>query len=324
MANHEIRIDDGHTRRFWPNTLPVPDSEAPLEEIAQLLQRILKGFRLSGGLLFSLTGGRDTRINLAAARDFVSEVIFFTFRTPQMHYLDLKYSKQLAARFGLSHRIIDTGLVPARLIASYDEIGASMCSASSRVELGASFKLAASKCVHVGGVLGEVFRAHMWPTKNPIKSDSNSLARQAFPGLRKPIVDAVKQWRDSLPLDIAPSAVFDLFEFEQRSGRSAGITEACSSMFYSTVSPFNSRLLFDLLQRTPQETRYNGSLQSHLIDLMWPELLGVPFTTFGRQWWKSLPKSKKATLKRLPLHKFFLRGTERVCGLVRQLKRDLP
>ena len=125
------------------------------------------------------------------------------------------------------------------------------------------------------------------------------LIRQAFSCAPPSVIDAVDQWRRSLPLDTSAPMMFDLFEFEQRSGRAAGITEACSSLFHETASPFNSRELFELIQCVPLEMRYAGKLNAALIQAMWPELLEVPFTQRGRPWWKSLPKPMKAAVKRL-------------------------
>ncbi|HTO05143.1 MAG TPA: hypothetical protein VL069_15645 [Opitutus sp.] len=113
------------------------------------------------------------------------------------------------------------------------------------------------------------------------------------------IIEAIHEWRNSLPAGTSPATVFDLFEFEQRGGRSTGIAEACSGLFYDTTLPFASRELFELLQGIPSALRYRGGLNAALIQVMWPQLLEVPFTASGRPWWKSLPKSVRTLAKGL-------------------------
>jgi hypothetical protein len=188
--------------------------------------------------------------------------------------------------------------LPQWATSAYDEIGSGMLHARTRNELDGVRRIAASGCVHVGGFGGEVLRAHLWPSRRPKRADTRALTRQAFSCTPPAVVEAVDQWRSSVPLDTSPPTVFDLFEFEQRSGRSAGIVEACSSLFHETVLAFNSRELFQLIQRVPLEMRYAGTLNDALIRTMWPQLLEVPFTQRGRPWWKSLPKPMKAAVNK--------------------------
>lgn len=299
MANHELHLNSGRTRRFWmPSGGPGSDPEAP-GRLGALVGRIVDGFRASGQLLVSLSGGRDSRVSLAAARAFAAESRFFTIAMPRSGSRDAWLGRQLAVRLGLNHEVVRAWPAPGWVAAAWDEIGSGMCRASSRPELGAVCRIQARGCVHVGGVGGEVLRAHLWPCRQPKRADAASLTRQAFARAPAGVAGAVQDWRRSLPEDLPACTVFDLFEFEQRTGRTAGIVEACSCLFYETVSPFNSRELFDLVQRVPLETRFSGQLNAQIIRTIWPELLEAPFTQTGRPWWKSLPKSVKRALKGL-------------------------
>jgi hypothetical protein len=301
IANHELHLDTGFARRFWSPSLRLTDDKPPIDEMCGLLQRIVNGFRLSDQLLVSLSGGKDSRVTLAAVRAFAADVRFFTIQTLHSNDSDARYSQQLAAKFQLNHEILrSVSTTPLWVTSAYDEIGSGMRRARSRPELDGLRKITASGCVHVGGVGGEVLRAHLWPSRRPKRADTLKLTRQAFSCSPPSVLEAVDQWRSSLPLGTSPPTVFDLFEFEQQSGRAAGIVEACSSLFHETVSPFNSRELFELIQCVPLETRYAGKLNEALIRTMWPQLLEVPFTQRGRPWWKSLPKPVKAAVKRLP------------------------
>jgi len=299
MANHELHLNSGVTRRFWSPSPGPRGDKPPIDEMCDLLQRIVDGFRSSGQLLVSLSGGRDSRVILAAVRAFAAEVRFFTIQKPHSNNRDARYSRQLAVTFQLNHEVLRSLSPPQWVTSAYDEIGSGMLRARSRPELDGLRKINTSGCVHVGGVGGEVLRAHLWPSQRPKRADTMKLTRQAFSCAPPSVLDAVGQWRRSLPLDTSPPTVFDLFEFEQRSGRSAGIVEACSSLFHETAPPFNSRELFELIQCVPLEMRYAGKLNAALIRTMWPQLLEVPLTQRGRPWWKSLPKPVKAAVKRL-------------------------
>jgi hypothetical protein len=294
MANHELHLNTGITQRFWAPALFQTIDRPPIQELCELLQRIVIGIRSSAQLLVSLTGGRDSRVVLAAVRAFAVEVRFFTILTPHSDDNDARYSSQLAVKFQLKHEVVRSLSVPQWVTSAYDEIGSGMVHARMRPELDGVRRIDTSGCVHVGGFGGEVLRGQLWPSRRPKRADTKTLTRQAFSRAAPSVVEGVDQWRRSVPLDTSPSTVFDLFEFEQRGGRAAGIAEACSGLFYETVLPFNSRELFQLIQRVPLEMRYAGTLNSALIRTMWPQLLEVPFTQCGRPWWKSLPKPIKA------------------------------
>jgi hypothetical protein len=298
MANHELHLNRGAARRFWSPGRDQKGGRAPIQELCELLQQIVIGVRSSGQLLVSLTGGRDSRVVLAAVRAFAADVRFFTILTPHSDDNDARYSSQLALKFQLKHEVVRSLSLPQWATSAYDEIGSGMLHARTRNELDGVRRIAASGCVHVGGFGGEVLRAHLWPSRRPKRADTRALTRQAFSCTPPAVVEAVDQWRSSVPLDTSPPTVFDLFEFEQRSGRSAGIVEACSSLFHETVLAFNSRELFQLIQRVPLEMRYAGTLNDALIRTMWPQLLEVPFTQRGRPWWKSLPKPMKAAVNK--------------------------
>ena len=298
MANHELHLNSGAARRFWSPDPGQKGDKAPIQELCELLQRIVIGVRSSGQLLVSLTGGKDSRVVLAAVRAFAAEVRFFTILTPHSNDNDARYSSELAVKFQLKHQVVRSMSLPQWVTSAYDEIGSGMLHAGMRPELDGVRRIATSGCVHVGGFGGEVLRAHLWPSRRPKRTDTMTLTRQAFSCAAPSVVDAVDQWRRSVPLDTSPPTVFDLFEFEQRSGRSAGIVEACSSLFHETVLAFNSRELFQLIQRVPLEMRYAGTLNDTLIRTMWPQLLEVPFTQRGRPWWKSLPKPMKAAVNK--------------------------
>jgi Asparagine synthase len=298
MANHELHLNSGVAQRFWSPAPCQTGERPPIQELCELLERIVIGLRSSGQLLVSLTGGKDSRVVLAAVRAFAAEVRFFTILTPRSNDNDARYSSQLAVKFRLRHEVVRSQSPPEWVTSAYDEIGGGMLHARTRHELDGVRRIASSGCVHVGGFGGEVLRAQLWPSRRPKRADTMTLTRQAFSCAAPSVVDAVDQWRRSVHLDTFPPTVFDLFEFEQRSGRSAGIVEACSSLFHETVLPFNSRELFQLIQRVPLAMRYAGTLNAALIRTMWPQLLEVPFTQSGRPWWGSLPKPMKAAVNK--------------------------
>lgn len=299
MANHELQFNLQKQSRFWPLTFSENYHDDAIEEIAELLNKTVTGLCRDRNVIFSLSGGWDTRTNLAAARSFAHEVPFFTIGYKSAKGLDVKYSRIIAEKFSLNHRVIFPSSPPEWLCSCYNEIGANMCKASNRREIGAIMEFAHIPTLHVGGVLGEVFRAYLWPRENPKKADSKLLLRQSFSNFHACITEGVEKWCSTLPSGLAPSTIIDLFEFEQRTGRLAGITEACSSLFFETVSLYNSRLIFKALQAVPRNKRYREILNRELIRIMWPDLLSVPFSSATRPRWRKFPMSAKLFFKKL-------------------------
>jgi hypothetical protein len=295
MANHRLEVSTGQITRFWPRRAESDsvDANDAIKRMAALLKCVVTGLNSQYRLLFSLTGGRDTRIILAAARDFVRDVEFFTIKPQGTNSKDVKYARELATRFKLKHQVVESAKAAPWIEKLYDEITSSMSYTGLRGIIDGASRIASPDCVHVGGLLGETLRAYSWPSRDPHKTDPMTLARLRFLNVSSEILEGVRRWRLSIPDHLKPEAIYDLMLWEQETGRHC----LPSGLFYAAVNPLNSREVFEILQTVPKAIRYNGSLQLKLIRQMWPELLEIPMVNKKNRLFRRIPDRMRLIVK---------------------------
>jgi hypothetical protein len=301
LANHCLDVTTGRIKRFWPTDRPRAISfERGIDSACVLLQGMMTGVCQLGSVAVSLTGGRDSRVNLAAARRLVDRLKFFTIRGKSTTGCDFEYPKRLAESFGLSHHFVDVTPPPARLLEHYDEIAAGMSLGGRRDIIGACWQLAGESYIHVNGNLGALTKGFYWPSKCPHDVKLGTFLREFVS--RSPLLrQAFDEWYVTVP-DLPATMVYNLLYLEQRGGRWMGIGETAANLFYESFSPFCSRELFDVICGMPVEYQRDGRLLVEFVRHMWPELLEVPYCPAARKWGTWMPKRMRGQVKKLLKH----------------------
>jgi hypothetical protein len=299
LANHRLELSSGRMERFWPKTITTEDSiDATLEQCSRLLREFVEKVSLRSTILVSLTGGRDSRVNLAASRGILDAVEFFTIRAGGVASCDLKISADLASRFvGLRHRIVDTGTPDKWILDCYDEIAAGLAVGARRDIVGACYKISSFGDIHLSGALGEVARSYFWHTKHPSEVRLDYVLSK-FSNPAKCIREGLEEWNATVPAGMNASSVYNLLYLEQRGGRWAGVGENAASMFYQPLSAFNSRLFFESLCSIPESMQFENRVPEEMVSRLWPELLDVRFCKGAGKWTSMVPKSVKRLLKK--------------------------
>jgi hypothetical protein len=278
LANHCLTLASGVIRRFWPITISA--GADPLESISKcgnLLRSTVEQVSSHGTLLLSLTGGKDSRVNLAAAKNILGGIQCFTIRAPGVSKCDVSIPNSLASRFSdISHRFADVPESEPWLTEYYDEISGHMSVGARRGILGECLEISKFGTIHLSGSLGGVSKAHFWHSKHPQDVMIKSILSK-FSNPAPCIIDGITEWLKTVPSGMAPSAIYNLFYLEQRGGRWAGVGENASALFYQPISGFNSRQYFEALCSVPEEMQFEGRLNVEMIRNLWPELLQVPF-----------------------------------------------
>jgi hypothetical protein len=226
-----------------------------------------------------LTGGRDSRVLLACARDFVDRIDFFTWAHPdEGARRDLADAEALAALAGARHREVPVGAPDAEFLGAW-AVSTSGALSDRRAEA------ATASSASLGGgrtmILGtgaEVGRAYYW------QSGDQRLSRLAIEDLIErlgvpataAVAEAGRQWMSSLPVaDV--EATLDLAYIEQRLGCWASAWASGSGAGPRYLFPYVGRRLFELYLALPAEFRRRDALAAELIRRTWPDLLRLPF-----------------------------------------------
>lgn len=298
MANHCLRISDRETKRFWPvkESFFAQASDDAIANCCLILREMMNQVSVLGKPLLSLTGGRDSRVNLAASRDLTGIMEYFTLRSRNVKRCDLDIPKKLVEKFNLRHTFYDCDAAPEWLLAYYDEVASGLSIGARRDILGGAVKLAGENRIHINGNLGAITKSYFWHSPNPREVKISALVKE-FENKADCIVKGVEEWLRSVPADTPPTTTYNLMYLEQRGGRWAGTGENASSLFYESFTPFNSRELFEQLSSMPVSAISGGSLLVDFVHHLWPELLSVPYCRNYRKIGAYIPKSIKTLFK---------------------------
>ena len=297
-ANHVLTLPDGSITRFWPTEQPrpLPTGEG-VRRLAELLQRIVAATIECGPVLCSLTGGRDSRVSLAAVGERTPAVEFFTIRGAGVHPCDTRIPEEIAARWNLDHRFVDNVAAPPWLLDLYDEMTCGLSIGGRRAVAGAAASLAGPEYIHLNGNLGALAKSFFWHTRNPRSVHVRSLGKE-LTHRPPPIAAALEGWLASVP-ELDPPTIYNLMYLEQRGGRWMGIGETASCLFYDSLSPFCSREVFETICGLPTATQFGGDLLVELVRELQPELLGVAYCRARRNWSGHVPRLAKNHVKRI-------------------------
>ena len=299
LANHVLDLASGQIERFWPTQVPVSvDKTTGVGAICEILRGMARGYLDAGPCVYSLTGGQDSRVNLAAVRSWVEEIEFFTIRGSHIKPCDVKYAGELANRFGLDHRFVDNEDAPGWLRELHSELCAGMETRGASSVLGACRHLASSEYTHVSGALGAITKSMFWPSKRPTNVEVSALASE-FLSRSDVLMTALERWRDSIDPSLPATMVYNLMYLEQRGGRWQSVSELGSNLFYRPATLFSSRQLFEYVCAVPTEDQYGGSLLFDFTRSMWPDLLDVPYCRVTANYGTYLPKWVRVGIKRI-------------------------
>jgi len=300
-ANHALAVEADTSWRFWPvEESPRIDLREAVERLATVLRRNVAATAEQGVAVCSVTGGRDSRVNVAASREHLDEVAFFTLRREGKVTCDMEIAGELARAGGLDHRVVTAAPPPPWLTALYDEMTRGLSIGSRRELIGGVNRLAGPDRIHISGLLGELAQAIYWPVRAPSEVRSRDILKH-FLASPPPVTGAFEGWLASVP-DLSPATIYNLAYLEQRTGRHASVGETASTLFYDAVTPYCSREVFELICGSPTASQFEGRIPLHLVEEMWPDLAAVPYCPPRRRWTRRFPRRVRSAAKNVRSH----------------------
>lgn len=245
-ANHVYRSENQATTRFWPDftTLSTRGSHDVAPIVADMARYCIQSLPDDVSLKVSVTGGRDSRLVLAAAYAAGRTFEPFTIKAKSTAHADLRLATTLCKTIGVSHVVVHDHPASAEIVSAYRVSGSHLSVGARAGILGACSQLASPSAVHLSGTLGEatrIFYSGIPADGSPVSVDHLSTA---FPKRDAQIRDALDRWLKSA--SAVPNQLLGrLFYLEQRGGRWAGVGDAASSVFYAPFTIFNCRALLE-------------------------------------------------------------------------------
>lgn len=281
QADHALDLRSWRTTRHW---LPPEPGTADGDEVAAVVhdrvRRTIGAVAAVAPLTLSLTGGRDSRLLLACAREVLPEAVFFTLVHPGSETVDTHLATRLAGRYGLEHVLLPVRTTRPEerdewLTVTGHAVGGELWQAHETLR-----QLDPGR-VLLPGTAGEVGRAHTYrpgdPDNGPVAPET-LLRRLRLPAL--PVyLEHAAGWLAELP-DLPYSTVLELAYVEQRLSCWAGPGHYGNRTSRFELSPFASRTLFEAMLSLPLEHRWSERLGDDVLSRAWPELRGLPFNEF--------------------------------------------
>ncbi|RAS79917.1 asparagine synthase-related protein [Priestia endophytica] len=104
-ANTYLESSPLKIQRFFPTKQLEVNSENPLETICYVLKNSMKLVSDKFNASISLTGGTDSKMTLAAAKDFYDRYKYFSFISTEAEEKDALAAKKICKQLGLEHSI---------------------------------------------------------------------------------------------------------------------------------------------------------------------------------------------------------------------------
>jgi hypothetical protein len=263
---------------------PQPRRAAYPELLDELESRLVTAMhrlaRAGGALRLPLSGGRDSRLLLAAATRAAVSVDAYTFEYDGMSRADRELPAALAHAVGVEHRMISAGAVDAELLQIFDAHTAGLVVDIDRMFFArGQWSEIDGGAIDLGGGVFELARCY-YHTKLPPLAEVSAATVAAAIGehLATSHPEGVAQWADWLVE--TPDADLDWrdrFYLEQRAGGwLSSIGQALDLVGPARVHVASCGALIEAALGIPEAVRRTGAHHEHLIRRLAPELARFP------------------------------------------------
>jgi len=286
LPNHWLTLPEGRVERFWPRAAlePVAFDQAALRG-ADLLRGTFAAAMRRFPVAVPVTAGFDSRVLLAASRDWAPQIYYYTMRYARYgarHY-DLRTARRLARRLGIHHRVIacppvaeprfaklyaasvhpapaEPGAIADGLFADYPDDR--VCVVGHAAEI--------ARC-------GDYYRMELYP-REPITAER--VAQYTRMWNTPYAVEEYEVWLSGArEVERATGVrILDLMHWEQWVGNWAADGEAQWDIVMERLPAYATRELLTTLLAVDVRRREKPEfeLTRALIAGLWPEALGVP------------------------------------------------
>ena len=285
LPNHCLDLNAWRTVRPWPGNR----SDLTVEEdIDNNISIIISCLKKTMGIIaerypiqMCLTAGRDTRILLACAREYLSNTHLFTL-AEKNETIDMHIASRLANKLGLRHSLIPTKTAT-------DEEMLHWLYLTGHAVGGGIWRI--HKTFESFDQQGVVFNGHAafgvgWDfgilnekdLLNETVSPDSLLRRYHLPR-KKMFVNKTDQWLSEVS-DHHAVTVMNLWYLEQKLGSWSAPQFYANTISRFGISPFNHRKIYKAMMTLPYEYRSRIEPPNEICRRLWPELLELPFNEF--------------------------------------------
>ena len=279
IPNFQLDLNSMRAKRFWPRDVPKLNGTVTevIRQIALEVSNVANQMVVPGNTICLMTAGQDSRMVLASLKSFAANITCVTIRHSTAE-LDCRVAASICNRFGIRHE--------TRQFAEPRESDRSewiertgYCINDMVTDLSTTLSYWDDSEIQIGGTCGEIARGFYWNREDlnsPHPHAEELLKRMKMPGESK-IVNAARDWLQTVPQGISTPYIWDLLYVEQRLGCWAGSSVYGAKFPVPSMTPFNNRHIFELILSLPDTYRSQKTFSYDFIQCSWPELNFLPF-----------------------------------------------
>lgn len=284
LPNHALDLIEWHSIRHWPRELHElavsPDVADTVNSIVASLKHVISSVAAHCPTYLTLTGGRDTRMLLACAREHLPKIALFTQREGDTVTVDTHLATKLARQHALDHFFLHVRYATREeqrdwLYLTGHSVSGQIWRIHKTLE-----RLDPSRAL-LHGMGGEVGRGFYWrdgDAPHTRITPADLLERSGMPTEAVLVAD-LQAWLSGLA-GLTALDILDLYYLEHRLGAWAAPQHYGNVTSLFEFSPFNQRAVFHNMLKLPYEYRWNKRLATDICRSEWPDLLSLPFNEF--------------------------------------------
>jgi hypothetical protein len=288
LPNHYLDFSKWKSVRHWPKR-PLQNRESVDEAvgaIAAIVKRNIAAVALKIPTYLHLTGGHDSRMLLACAKDVVDHLEMLTIPFPDDRgFIDVSIARKITRQLHLRHFVPHWRKPKQEDLDKWMfRVGYSVGEARG-MQAATTLKQVNPAYAHLYGEAGEVGRAYL--ARELSASEGSKITPELLHSCwgvlstRAPntalTLAPIRHWLETVPAADAIQ-LLDLFLIEQRLGCWGGIWPYAESGDTGFITfPICHREIIERMLTLPTQYRRSGALARDVINREWPELLAWPF-----------------------------------------------
>lgn len=284
LPNHYFDLETSEITRFWPRKKL---KKISLRKGTDLSSHLIKGIMESAHnrfpLALSLTAGFDSRVLLAASKDFAGDLRVFTmqYRRLTEKHDDIAIPKSMAAELGFSH---ETVVCPTEVTADFERIY-QINNQGYKTDwmniVQGRFENIPSDTVIIKGSAASIMRCSYWPDGvYPFRVTLRTLIGVSGLGKSPLVVKYFRRWmEEALVCEKYGYKLLDVFAWENEAGNWQGMSHSIFDLAHDEYCPFCNRKLIEIMLGVNPGYRClpDVILEQKMIQTLWSELSCFPF-----------------------------------------------
>ena len=281
LPNHYLRYDDLNIKRYWPNK---PVQQRPLKEVAAKCAEMIKGyvtaFNERFDLMVPLTGGKDSRIIMAATREFRDRVFYYVNKEKRLNdkSADIVIPSRMAKDLGFDFHVVNP--YPENMDQDFEKVyfENNPMATTKYFPLIHNYYSNFSDKVNIPGVFAasafEMYGKFDKKITPGVLAKLNKVEEFDF------AVEYYTRWLEK-NLDICREnnlSIFTLFYWEERMANWGTQLQLEKDIAQEDLTPYNSRRLIEYTFSVPPKCNNQPDylLYKEILRILWPETLNYP------------------------------------------------